>query len=290
MAAENGFIAGAGWACVAFRDAQGYPSGVLDTLNGVAFANGTTTSAYRIKHPVQYTPSAVTRERVIRQGGLSFRGARDMGVSDFGEAQLTLDAYDEQLQAYLTRTAVDTATMSGWTMTAFNDQLSQLPQMILLVMLGITTEDGADDWLTIVHNNVVLRPAKFGAGQDSGTNPNLLTLDVVVNTSQRTGIGRLYSGTALDVVDDSDTALIIRYQDPIGILTTYKDDASGTSVTLPFLPTSSDNTGGATNSITRNGATDGVTSVSTSTGGVVLVAETAADKWVFACPTRFRAA
>ena len=92
------------------------------------------------------------------------------------------------------------------------------------------------------------------------------------------------------VTDNKDVAVAIRAAHPICI-TTYVDDNSTGSFTLGYLPSTSDETGGATNSITSNGTETAVTSVSTSTGVVTQVAAgTAGDIWVVAYETEYASA
>jgi hypothetical protein len=69
---------------------------------------------------------------------------------------------------------------------------------------------------------------------------------------------------------------------------TFIGNAAATTTTLPYLPTSSDATGAATNSITVAGATTAVTSISTSTGVVTFAsAPASAAIAVIAYPTAY---
>jgi hypothetical protein len=73
-------------------------------------------------------------------------------------------------------------------------------------------------------------------------------------------------------------------------VTTYKAAASATAIQLPYLPVYAGATGAAQNIITKNGATFAVTSVSTTTGGIVIPSAVAADIYVVVYQTNFRAA
>ena len=285
MTAANGMIAGiySGW--IAFRDSNGYPIGTETDPDDVS--NGTTTHAYRIKHPISIGAPDITREIATRKGGQAIRGQRQLGVGNIGPFEMVLDAFDEQFHAYVSASAVDETTMTGWAITAPNTKKGVLPKFVLGMTVGFETEDGAAEFLNYIYSNVQIDPVIPGGGQDGGENPNPLTYQVTPDYSLRTGLGRLLSGMSLSVAEDSDLMIAVRNDKPI-TLTTYVDDNAAGTFTLGYRPTSDDETGAAENSITKNGATTAVTSVSKTTGVVTQVAAgDAADIWVAAYPTDY---
>lgn len=261
----NGMIAGTYNIWIAKRTSAGYPMGTAATPDSPT-AN-TQYPAHRAKYPVSFTPPAPSREVAQRIGGQALRGNRDLGISGYGIGTLVMDGYDETFHALVSGSSVDTATISGWSMTAPNVQKPSLQKFVMGLSAGFQNEDGTEEYLTMIYNNVQIRPVMPSASQSGGVNPNPLSYEIVVDVSARNGLGRLYSASGLNVQEDSDVAIAIRYTKEIFVVT-YVGNNSATTTTLPFLPTSSDATGAATNSITVAGATTAVTSVDTTTGVV----------------------
>lgn len=281
----NGMIAGIYNIWIAKRTTAGYPMGTAATPDSPTV--NTQYAAYRAKYPVSFTPPTPTRETAVRAGGQAYRGTRDLGLSGLNTGSLVMDGYDETFHALVSGSSVDTTTLTGWSMTAPNTQKPSLPQFVMGVSKGFQNEDGTVEYLTTIFNSVQIRPTMPSGSQGGGTNPNPLTYEVVVDTSTRTGIGRLYSASGLAVSEDSDVAISIRYTREIYVVT-FIGNAAATTTTLPYLPTSSDATGAATNSITVAGATTAVTSISTSTGVVTFAsAPASAAIAVIAYPTAY---
>jgi hypothetical protein len=281
----NGMIAGIDYAWIAFRDSNGYPKGTLLTPDTPS--TNTVYGAYRFKHPISYAPPTPTRELATRRGGGGIRGQRDLGLSDLGAGTIVFDAFDEAFHAYVSGSLVNTTTMTGWSMTTPNVQKGTLPSFVLGITIGFTNESGTQEFLTVIYNNVQIRPVMPASGDSGGTNPNPLTYEVVVDVSARYGIGRLYSASGMSVQENSDISVRIRYSREI-YLVTFIGNNSATTTTLPFKPTSSDATGAATNSITVAGATTAVTSVATATGLVTFAsAPASAAIVVIAYPTSY---
>jgi hypothetical protein len=80
-------------------------------------SNGETKHAYKLTGPVSVTAPQVTRELATFRGGQVILGQRAMGVSDFGSFELTLSAYDETFNAYVSGSSVDTTTLTEWALT-----------------------------------------------------------------------------------------------------------------------------------------------------------------------------
>jgi len=283
--ATNGMVAGIynGW--LHKRDSNGYPKGTAADPNVVA--NGSVLAPYRLKYPISFTPPAPSRRLATRVGGMAVRGQLDLGVSSLGTMQMEMDSFDETFHGLISNTAADVSTVSEWAMTSPNVKEATLSKFILGLTTGYLTEAGNAEFLTIIFHNVQIRPIMIGGSQGDGVNPNPLQYEIVPDTSSRTGIGRLYSGTGLSVAENSDIAMMIRYSKEI-VVTTFVKDGTASTFTLPYLPTTSDATGAASNSITNNGVTQAVTSVNTATGLVTLTtAGTAGHIVVAATPTEW---
>lgn len=282
---SNGMVAGFYHMWLSTRDSNGYPKGQNSTPDSVT--NKTLYTPLKVRHPVSYTPATPTREVAQRRGGQAMRGQRSMGVSSYGAGTIVLDAYDEVLHALVSRSAVDTTTVTGWSMTSQNAGEPDPPSLIIGMSIGFSNISGAKEFLTGIFHSAQLPPAMPGASQDGGVNPNPLTYEIVVDSAARTGMGLLFSATALNVEENTDTFTLIRYSDPI-FVTTWIADGTETTFTLPYLPLTSDATGGATNLISKDGVKTAVTSVNTTSGVVTLTAPgTAGDIWIVAYPTRY---
>lgn len=282
-AADRGFIAGFFHAQVAMRDSSGYPMGSDTSPNTVTPLD--VKHAYKLTGPVETAVPAPTRDNATFRGGLGILGQRAMGVSDLGSFDLTLSAYDETFHAMVSGSVVDVATHTELAMTAPNMARADIPQLILLLTIGIQNDSGTNEFLNIIYNNVQISPTIPAAGQDSGTNPRPQVYTVTPSLSDRMGNGMLYSASALAVQDNRDVAVMIRYLYPLG-LTTYIDDASATTFILGYRPIGTDATN-VSNVVLKNGAKTNPTSIVTTTGVVTITAGTSGDKWTVLYPTNF---
>lgn len=282
--ATSGHVAGFYHAQIAFRNASGYPMGSDSTPDDVT--NGETKHAYKLTGPVSVTAPQVTRELATFRGGQVILGQRAMGVSDFGSFELTLSAYDEQFNAYVSGSTVDTTTITEWAQSAPNSMNAALPQLILLLTAGFQDKDGANKYITYVYPNVQIAPVVPGASQDGGENPGALTYTVTPSASTRAVDGRLFSALNLNAAEKKEIVYAIRSDRPLSVTTHIQ--AAATSFVLGYRPTSS-STSGDRNSVTRNGANalSSVTSINTTTGAVVFTGGSAGDIWVALYETDF---
>ena len=236
MAADSWFPAGLYHCQVAMRSSAGYPMG-SDTSPDTQ-GSGDTNNAFKIPDPVEVSDPQITRDIAQFRAGLTIKGQRAMGTSDFGSFDLTLASYDETLHAMVSGSLVDTTSASGMTMTAPNTTNADLPQLILLLTLGAQNSSGTNEFVTAIWNNVQIGPAIPTAGQDSGTNPRPVVYTVTPSTSTRTGWGMLFTATALGVANNKDTTVLVRDTVPLA-LTTYIDDGSATTFVTGYRPVSS---------------------------------------------------
>lgn len=285
MTATSGMVAGQYQMWIAKRDSNGYPVGTAGTADSPA--QNTIYGAYVINHAVSFTPPQPTVEEATWRGGQTIRGKRHLGVSDYGTGQLVLSAFDETFHALVSKSSLDETTVIGPTISAANSVEATSQQFVIGLSTGFTTASGTDEYMTYVLHNVTISPVYPSTSQDGGVNPNTLTYELTMNTSSRTGIGRLISGMAFNITETTDTMMAIRSTSRYHVAS-MELNGSGTTLTLPYRPVSSAADGGTANSITHNGTTHAVSSVSTTTGAVVLAnTGSAGDMIVIAYPTNY---
>ena len=288
-AADAGFIAGAFYGWLARRTSSsytpgaGYPMGSLATPDSPSV--DTVYSAYKLVGVVETGIPAPTRELASARGGLVIMGQRAMGVSDFGSFDLTLAYHDETVQQMCGGSAVDVTTHGNLAITAPNTGNANLNQLILGICVGIQTDSGDNQFLTMVFGNVQITYPQISAGQDSGVNPRPVTCTVVPSLSDRVGWGMLYSATGLSVQNDADMVTYVRYTYPMHLVT-YIDNGSTGGFTLPYLPTSNE-ASNATNVVLESGAKSNPTSINTGTGAVAMTAADSGDPWTLLYGTNF---
>lgn len=289
MAATKGVNVGIHHVQIAFRKDTGEPMGQETDPNNVS--NGTTSSAYKVDGAIDFTPEQLTTATKTNKGGQIIISKTPMGVTDYGAATLVLSQYDEQFFAYISGTSVDETTDTTMNITGTNVNQRVPPAFVVIVSSRFTDSSGSDKYMNYIYPNAFVTPvgdANMTQIDADVTNDTPYTYQIVPSASSSTGFGYTFANTALNVVDDSDIRVKIISDYPLG-LTTYVDDGAAGTFTLGYLPTSSDETGGAGNIITSNGTKTAVTSVATATGLVTQTAAgTAADIWVVAYPTQFQ--
>lgn len=261
------FQFGAYYVQIAFRDSNGYPKGVQTDPNNVAV--NTTMPMYLMKNIISFTPPTPTRELATDRGGQKIRAQADMGVSEFGLATLELSEYDDVFHSYITGSAVDTGSPSGWRQSAANVNQPTIPAMFLVASAQVESISGSNitnKWRHWILPNCQIRAAFPNVSQGAGVNPNPLSYEVVPNVSYRTLTGELFSITDMDVVDDNDLFYSIQTNYPIAVVSyTGTGVASPETFTTAYLP----RTNQATTSdkiLTEQGVTDTITALSATTG------------------------
>jgi hypothetical protein len=281
----NGFFAGVYSAWIATRDSNGYPVGTNPTPDSKVV--NTVYGPLRLRHPISIDGAEATIDIATRRGGMAKRGQRALGASDYGAFKFVMDAFDDAFDALVRSYTVDTTTQTGLAISAANATLANRPRFVFGCNVGFTDDSGNDLFMNYMFPNVQIIPAVEKSSQQGGENPNPLEYTVVPDVSTRTPLGRLFSAMGLGVRDNQD--ILIRFPATREyIIATYVANGVATSFTLPFKPTSSSITGAADLPLTKNGATQAVTSISTTTGLVTLTGAGAAnDIYVVTYPTAF---
>lgn len=284
-AAATGWSAGARRIQLAMRTTSGYPMGTVADPDSTA--NGTTTSAHVISGLRTLTHPEKTVARAFDKGDNKVYGQMYLGVDDYGEGAFEVGATDEVADAMIKKTAVDVTTATDMAITADNASEVDPPPMFIIATTRKQLRDGSFWYDNQIYQNALIRkPRPANISQQGGESPNPLTYNFVPSLSPRMITGHLFSASDLEVLEDEDTFITIRSKYPLAV-TTYKALAAATTFTLPFLPVYAGATGAAQNIITKLGITAAATSVSITTGAVVIPSATAADIWVVVYQTNF---
>lgn len=261
-------------------DSNFYAKGLSLTPNAVT--PGTTLNSYVVPAPVKYTPANPTYEAVYSYAGEALRGRREAGITDYGNAQLTLSEYDETVNQMSGGALTDATTASAHSLSSPNANQKNPPRLGAIFSAGATPVNSAESFLNIMIVNFTLRRPRPGANQGNGKNPDPLSLDIVLSTGTRTPLGLLFSATALAVSKNSDTELYDYFPAPL-LLTSYVDNGTSTSVTFPYTPYST-TVDGTINIVTKNGV-DAHSGMSGITGKVATITPgSSGDIWQFGIP------
>lgn len=287
---SNIFEYGLSYIQVGFRDSNGYFKGQQSVPDTVA--NNTTSHSYMCFNPVTFEHAQPTNTEWTDFGGQNIRGQKRGGVESLGSGTFTLSEYDTTFAAMINATAIDTTSVTDWKMTPSNTNATTIPAMFLIESRkGMIPDDVTgtitDKWSHWVYPNVQISVAPASASQAGGVNPNPTSFTYTPNFSNRRLDGRTFLAANTTVVGGKDMRYHYETDYPIAA-TMYTKDAVTTTFILGYRPKASIASGAADNSITNNGTTLVVTSVSTSTGVVTLaVAGTAAHIVVAVYETEF---
>jgi hypothetical protein len=256
-------------------------------LNPNSVTAGTSLPAYIVEHPVSLGSLRPSRELATDRGGQRIRGQRDLGASDLGTLEMVMSDYDMGFDAVVSGSVVNDTTIEGFTQGAPNLLQERLPQVAILFTAGAQSRDddeyGTDKQLAQLFIGTVAG-GNPSASQSGGVNPNPMTY-----TLTPTVFATLPNGVTLESLNLGYSENIVHHMITTDYLYVYTYVAAGadTEITLPYLPLYTDNDGSTYNWITENGVTAGVTSISATTGIVVIPSATALDTWVFIYPTAF---
>lgn len=272
------------------RNSAGYPVGTQADPETIT-AN-TTMSAYVIHGLREFVPAKRDVAKAVNRGDGKIIATMYMGVKDYGEGSFELGVEDDTVDALVKRSTLDTTLASDMLVRAGNEgQAEPIPGYLMSTVRVQDIDDGSFWYKTWIYNNAqVIEDEAAPINQKDGENPSPLKYKFSPSLSNRLVTGHLFSDTDLQVLEDKDTYTIIRSRYPLA-LTSWKANGSATTFNLPYLPVYSGATGAAQNIITKNGATQSVTSVNTSTGLVtVSAAGSSGDIWVVLYQTNFTAA
>jgi len=266
----------------AFRDSSGYAIGQeSDPDNASA---GTTTHAYLYDKPISLAGIALTYGIREGRGGAKIWTRKVVGVEGVDNAALELSAYDTVLDGYFKGITPDVTTNSSHTIMARNSNLTTPAAFVSLHSYEFDIDDGSSKWINhVILNQQIVEPPGRSTGQESGTNPNPLSYEIVPNDSSRNVFGQLWSAANLTVADDSDKEMFIISDKPLG-MTTYIDDGVATEFITGYRPTSAVV---GDHFFFTNGVVSTPSAINATTGAVTITAATSGDIWLALYQTSF---
>ena len=249
-------------------------------------ANATTLNALHVSWADSFVPAQPTPAVEKTQGGNQPGPSIILGISDQGEATLTLAMENETLSALIEGVTIDTTTVSDWLMTGHNPRYDTFYNYIVIVSSKVEGDGIALHWINKIYLNAELRiSAYMGASQAAGTNSHMVTITILPDDSTKTPYGSLLSTTNMAFTDHKTSYLDIRTDAPLS-MTTHVADTGETTFILGFRPTSTDVLE-ASQIFSKNGTATNPTSVVVATGVVTIPEATAADEWVALYETNF---
>jgi hypothetical protein len=221
------------------------------------------------------------------QGGQQPGPSVNLGISDRGEATLTLAMNNEQLHQLVEGyTENDATTISDWLILAHNPRLDTHYDYMVIVSSKVTGDGITEHWMNKIYLNTKLQITEYmSVSQAAGTNSHMVTLTMTPNESTRTPWGALLSTTTLGLTQDKTDYLEIRTDAPL-TTTYYKGSVSDTGYTVGYRPTT-DDVASVSNAFSKDGVTSAPTSISTTTGAVVTPSMAAGEIWITLYETLF---
>jgi len=249
-------------------------------------ADGTTLNALHISYADNYVPAQPTIAIEKTQGGNQPGPSIILGVSDNGEATLTLAMENETLSALIEGVTVDVTTVSDWLMTGHNPRNDTFYNYIVIVSSKVEGDGIALHWINKIYLNVELKiSAYMGASQTAGTNSHMVTITMTPDDSTKTPYGALLSTTNMAFTDNKTPYLDIRTDSPLS-MTTHVCTATETTFVLGFRPTSTDVLA-VSQIFTKDATVTNPTSVVVATATVTTPEQAASEEWIALYETDF---
>ena len=247
-----------------------------------------TSSAFLMRGPMTLSPAAPTYRRATFIGGGKLEGKADMGLEDVGDAELTLSQFDPALNAMIAGGLVDTTSLGGATISAPN-HLNPSSRVGVLCAIGRLQKRATvgNIFFHLIYPSCQLRVNSPSLTQEGGTNPAPITVTITPAVGTKFPIGVAF-GANQNWQDYSEFEYYLEATNPY-FLTSWLQDGTAVSFTLPYKPVSSVVTGGNTdNWVARNGTPTAPSSINTSSGLVTMAAAGTASQWTSVLfPTRF---
>lgn len=271
---SSNFVYGLYYLQIGFRSSAGYFMGQISTPDAPTV--NTTSHSYVVFNPVSFEHPSPTRTEWTDFGGQSIRAQKLGGVESLGSGTFTLSEYDNTLHAMIASTAIDTTTVTDWEQTPSNINAVNLPAFLMIVstksqVVNDVTGVVSDKWNHWVYPNVQIAVNPPNASQSGGVNPNPVSFTYTPSFSGRRWDGRTFLAASPTVVGNKDMRYQIVSDYPL-TGTTYIRNGAATTFSLGYRPKASTATGTADNSVTNQGVTEAVTSISTTTGLVTMSA------------------
>lgn len=282
---------------LAFRNSSGYPMGTLTTPDSpTPGVGGVVYSPYLMKNVVSFEGANPTRAVAVDLGGSKIRQQADVGVESFGSGTLVLSERDDVFESYITASAVDSTTVTGWRDSGTNANNVIAPSFFLVIT---TKADVIDDTTTpptttkqythFIFPNCQITKANTGsAAQGGGTNPNPFSYTILPSISYRALNGLPFSSTTMALSDNSDLSYVSQTPQPIMFATYIEGSTPDGAFVMPYRPltTQTDTTDKL---LTKNGAAVSFTTVTVATAAVTMTAGAANDVFISIMETAYTA-
>lgn len=235
----------------------------------------TTSHAYAISGPIEAQLPRPTFGKAEFKGGMSYEGSADTGLESISTGTMTASQMDDSLDALLQGGLVDTTSLTNATISSTNG-LNPSPRQVGLMLVArkqsrLSASAGANKYIHYIYPKCQMRTIDPNLTQASGMNvaPLALEFSPQVTSKFHTGIA---FGANQTWQNNSNFMYRITSDKPYA-LTIFVQNASTTTYTTEFLPTSSAvSSGTTTNWFTVGGAATAPTSIVTTTGVVTLAA------------------
>ena len=235
----------------------------------------TTSHAYAISGPIEAQLPRPTFGKAEFKGGMSYEGSADTGLESISTGTMTASQMDDSLDALLQGGLVDTTSLTNATISSTNG-LNPSPRQVGLMLVArkqsrLSASAGANKYIHYIYPKCQMRTIDPSLTQASGMNvaPLALEFSPQVTSKFHTGIA---FGANQAWQNNSNFMYRITSDNPYA-LTIFVQNASATTYTTEFLPTSSAVTSGTTtNWFTVGGVATAPTSIVTTTGVVTLAA------------------
>lgn len=278
MTSSNGFVYSF-LHCQMYRvNNNGVPVGQLDPNALVA---DTTSHAYKVSGITNAEFGTPEFGRVTFRTGTKFKGSVTTGLIDPGQTVLNTIGLDANLNQLLFGVTKDTTTIANTTASSFGMTKTSPYDIGVILTAQFYSDDtatlGETYYVNLIYPRCTARwTTVFPFNQDNGENPTTgsLTLDLKISSTDVLGVA---FGTNQGFEEDEEIAYYIVSENPYA-LTTYIENGVSTSYVTGYRPTSADvATGNTTNYFTQDGVVTAPTSISTTTGAVVITAGTSGD-------------
>lgn len=257
--------------CQFYRvNSAGVPVGQLDPDALVA---DSTSHAYKVTGAVSADFPTPEFGRVTFRDGSKYQGAVDTGLIDPGTITISTNFYDADLNTLFFGVKKDTTTIANTVGSSFGWTTSSPFDIGAILTAQIYSRDtatlGASQFINYIIPRAQARISAPSFNQDNGENPSTAEISLQLKISNTDVLGIAF-GTNQGFEGNQAIMYTITSAAPYA-LTTYIEDGVSTGYTTAYLPTSDDvATGNTTNYFAQNGVVTAPTSISTTTGDVVI--------------------
>jgi hypothetical protein len=252
--------------------------------NPAAITAPVTSHAYLVRDPVTATMPQVQRAINEFLGGRGILGQMTGGVESMGQIQVDFANLDANIMTMANKSKIDTTTVANWAMFSPNHANPVLQQMGAIFTARFQSREAGSDgdnyYLNFFLPNFEMELDLASFTREGGRNVSPGRGVIRPSFSGKFPNGVAF-GTNQGYKDNMTDYFYAVTEHPIGLTFHVADlDAEAGGFNLGYLPVKSTVTGGNTdNWFTKDSVASAPTSVSTTTGAVVLPATAANEQW-----------